>query len=126
MYVPNSFLVNRPLYNLTKRTKRKCELFYYIASDNEESTVRKVCEEIQEQIYLHSKTEKDIIYVAIDEMRPRSFRLFIRFFVETNDTGEMYEVRQDILFAMHQIFTENNIKAAEHDQELWLHQEIIK
>lgn len=126
VYVPNSFLVNRPLYNLTKRTKRKCELFYYIASDNDESIVRKVCEEIREQIYLHSKTEKDIIYVAIDEMRPRSFRLFIRFFVETNDTGEMYEVRQDILFAMHQIFTENSIKAAEHDQELWVHQEITK
>ncbi|MEK4229288.1 mechanosensitive ion channel family protein [Solibacillus sp. FSL H8-0538] len=126
VYVPNSYLVNRPLYNLSKRTKRKCELFFYVSTENSEDAVRKICEEIREQIYLHKKTDKDIIYVNIDEMRLSSFRMLIRFYVVTNDMGEMLEVKQDILFAMNQILEDAQILVAEHEKELWVHQEIVK
>lgn len=99
---------------------------FYVSTENSEDAVRKICEEIREQIYLHKKTDKDIIYVNIDEMRLSSFRMLIRFYVVTNDMGEMLEVKQDILFAMNQILEDAQILVAEHEKELWVHQEIVK
>ncbi|MFJ7953445.1 mechanosensitive ion channel family protein [Lysinibacillus sp. NPDC096418] len=109
VYVPNSYLVNRPLYNLSKREKRKCEQYLFVSADNEEANLRSALSEIHEQIYLHAQTEKDIIHVFIDEIHPTSYRVLIRFFVATNDTGDTLSVRQDILFAIRQIFEERYI-----------------
>lgn len=122
VYVPNSYLVNRPIYNLSKRTKRKIEQYFYVSTNNSEDVLRAACEKIREQITLHPHTEKDIIHVHIDDYRPGSFRLFIRFFVNTNDAGVMLDVKQDILFGVKQIFDELSVQLIEPQPELWVHQ----
>ena len=71
VYVPNAFLVNRPIYNWSKRTKRKCEQYFYVSSTNSEENLRAVVEKLREQIMLHPQTEKEIVHVAIDDFRPR-------------------------------------------------------
>ena len=124
VYVPNSYLVNRPLYNLSKREKRKCEQYLYVSADNEEANLRSALSAIHQQIYLHAHTEKEIIHVFIDEFYPTSYRILIRFFVATNDTGDTLGVRQDILFAIRQIFEEQQIALAEPIGEFGLHKEI--
>ncbi|MFJ7368250.1 mechanosensitive ion channel family protein [Lysinibacillus sp. NPDC098008] len=103
VYVPNSYLVNRPIYNLSRREKRKCEHFLYVAVDNEEESLRSALTAIHKEIYLHDQTEKDIIHVYIDELHHNCYRVLVRFFIATNDTAVMLEVRQDILFAIRQI-----------------------
>lgn len=113
VYVPNSYLVNRPLYNLSKREKRKCELFLYVSADNEELSLRSALSAIHQQISLHNHTEKEIVHVFIDEFYPTSYRVLIRFFVATNDTADTLSVKQDILFAIRQIFEEHQIILAE-------------
>ncbi|MGN4124537.1 mechanosensitive ion channel family protein [Lysinibacillus sphaericus] len=123
VYVPNSYLVNRPLYNLSKREKRKCEQFLYVALENEEEKLRSALIAIHQQIYLHDNTEKDMIHVFIDEFRPASYRVLVRFFVATNDTGVLLRVRQDILFAIRQILQEHNIDLAEPTDDHWLAKE---
>lgn len=120
VYVPNAFLVNRPIYNLSKRTKRKCEQYFYVSSANSEENIRAVVEKLREQIMLHPKTEKDIVHVAIDDFRPGSFRLLVRCFVETNDTGVMLEVKQDIVFVCKQLFEEYAIELIDASNELWV------
>lgn len=122
VYVPNSFLVNRPIYNLSKRTKRKIEQYFYVSTSNTEEVLRNACERIREQIILHPETEKEIVHVNIDDYRPGSFRLIVRFYVLTNDSGVMLNVKQDIIFAMKQIFEESSIELLEPQPELWLHQ----
>ncbi|MEO4054799.1 mechanosensitive ion channel family protein [Solibacillus sp. CAU 1738] len=124
VYVPNAYFVNRPIYNLTKREKRKCEHYVYVSTNNDEQTLRDACDNVREQIYLHAKTEKDIIFVYIDDFRPTAYRILIRFFVTTNDSGEMMAVRQDILFALKHIFEKAQIEYAQDDS--WVHQEIVK
>lgn len=123
VFVPNSYLVNRPLYNLSKREKRKCELFLYVSADNEEVNLRNALRSIHQQIYLHEHTEKEIIHVFIDEFYPTSYRVLIRFFVATNDAAVTLAARQDILFAIRQIFEEQNIALAEPIGEYGLHAE---
>lgn len=123
VYVPNSYLVNRPLYNLSKREKRKCEQFLYVSAENEEANLRSALSTIHQQIYLHGQTEKEIIHVFIDEFYPTSYRVLIRFFVATNDTADTLAVRQDILFAIRQIFEEQQITLAEPVGEYGLHKE---
>ncbi|EON71700.1 mechanosensitive ion channel family protein [Lysinibacillus sphaericus] len=123
VYVPNSYLVNRPLYNLSKREKRKCEQFLYVALENEEEKLRSALSAIHQQIYLHDNTEKDMIHVFIDEFRPASYRVLVRFFVATNDTGVLLRVRQDILFAIRQILQEHDIDLAEPTDDHWLAKE---
>lgn len=123
VYVPNSFLVNRPLYNLSKREKRKCELFLYVSADNEEVNLRSALSAIHQQIYLHKQTEKEIIHAFIDEFYPTSYRVLIRFFVATNDTADTLGVKQDILFAIRQIFQEQQIALAEPIGEYGWHKE---
>ncbi|MCM3720907.1 mechanosensitive ion channel family protein [Solibacillus isronensis] len=98
VYVPNSYLVNRPIYNLSNRTERKVEHFLHISNENNEGSIVKFMESVREQISLHPKISKKIIHVAMDELMPTSCRILIRYFVETNDTGIMLQVRQEILF----------------------------
>ncbi|MGE7090772.1 mechanosensitive ion channel family protein [Lysinibacillus sp. NPDC048646] len=123
VYVPNSYLVNRPLYNLTQREKRKCEQFLYVALENEEEKLRSAFSMIHQQIYLHEDTEKDLIHVFIDEFRPASYRVLVRFYVATNDTGVLLSVRQDILFAIRQILIDYDVVLAEQTGDYWLHNE---
>jgi len=120
VYVPNAFLVNRPIYNWSKRTKRKCEQYFYVSSTNHEENLRAVVEKLREQIMLHPQTEKDIVHVAIDDFRPGSFRLLVRYFVETNDTGVMLAVKQDIVFVCKQLFDDYAIELIDASNELWV------
>lgn len=118
VYVPNSYLVNRPIYNLSRREKRKCEQYLYVAATNEEDTIRSALTAIHKEIYLHANTEKDMIHVYIDEFHYDRYRVLIRFFVATNDTAVMLEVRQEIFFAIRQIVEELSITlAAPEDDE---------
>lgn len=98
VYVPNAYLVNRPIYNLSKRDQRKVEHFLFLSSENSEEMIVKFVETLREQIALHPKTLKTIIHVAVDELRPNYYRVLIRYFVKTNDGEEMLQVKQDILF----------------------------
>jgi len=120
VYVPNSFLVNRPIYNLSRRKKRKCEQFLFVAAENEEEKLRSAFSAIQKEVYLHSQPEKEMIHVFIDELYPTSYRVLVRFYVATNDTAEMLNVRQDILFAIRQIFQDLNIILANPVEDEWL------
>ncbi|MGY3187424.1 mechanosensitive ion channel family protein [Lysinibacillus sp. TE18511] len=121
VYVPNSYLVNRPIYNLSRREKRKCEQFLFVAADNKEEKLRSALSAIQKEIYLHTATEKELIHVFIDEFYPTSYRILVRFYVATNDTAVMLSTKQDILFAIRQIFEELNIELAAPTEDEWLH-----
>lgn len=113
VYVPNSYLVNRPIYNLSKREKRKCELYLFVAAENEEEKLRNALSAIHQQIYLHADTEKDMIHVYIDEFHHTSYRVLVRFYVASNDTAVMLAVKQDVLFAIRQIVNDDEIILAE-------------
>lgn len=109
VYVPNAFLMNRPIYNYSKRQKLKTEMHFFIDLTNDEQVIRTVCEEIHEQIMLHEQTEKDVVHVFIDDFTPNAFRLLIRFFVATDVTATNLAVRQDIIFAVHDIFKRHGV-----------------
>ncbi len=116
VYVPNSYLVNRPIYNLSKRSQRKVEYFIFVSSDNTEGQVVQFIESLREQITLHPKVLKNVIHVAMDEMRPGSNRIIVRFFVDTNDTATMLQTKQDILFVSKQFIEDYNIKLVSEQQ----------
>ncbi|MEK3766300.1 mechanosensitive ion channel family protein [Solibacillus sp. FSL K6-4121] len=121
VYVPNSYLVNRPIYNLSKRTQRKVEHYLFLSNDNSEETIVKFIERLRKQISLHPKTSKNVIHVAMDELRPNSCRILIRYFVDTNDSEIMLRVRQDILFAAKHYCEEYDVKLVDpnHGQFVW-------
>lgn len=110
VYVPNSYLVNRPIYNLSKRTQRKVEHHLYLSNANKEETMVRFIETLREQIALHPLTQKDIIHVAMDELHPGYSRILLRYFVQTNDTEVMLQVRQDILFVAKHFIEEYQIE----------------
>lgn len=119
VYVPNSYLVNRPIYNLSRREKRKCEHFLYVAAENKEESIRSALSAIQKEIYLHNKTEKELIHVFIDEFYPSYYRVLVRFYVASNETAIMLDVRQDILFAIRQIIEELQIVLVNPTEDEW-------
>ena len=119
VYVPNAYLVNRPLYNYSKREKRKCEFHQYVSIDNDEQAIRQLCEQAREQIYLHPQTEKDVIHVAVDEMRPHAMRILVRFYVQSGDTADLLAVQQDILFALRDLYKETNIQVVDNARDAW-------
>lgn len=120
VYVPNSYLVNKPIYNLANRPKRKCEFYVYFALSNEEETLRRLAQQLHEQIALHPKSSKELINVSYDEMYANSLRLYVRFYVNTNDQVELLRVKQDILFALHDLQKRQDIKLSEVQEELAL------
>lgn len=116
VYVPNSYLVNRPIYNLSKRQQRKIEHYLFVSNENNEDNLVQFMDSLHEQITLHPKTLKDIIHVAMDELRPNSCRIVIRYFANTSDTAEMIRVKQDILFAAKHLMEQNELQLIEAQQ----------
>ncbi|MEK4426031.1 mechanosensitive ion channel family protein [Solibacillus sp. FSL K6-1523] len=117
VYVPNSFLVNRPIYNLSKREQRKIEHYLFVSNENNEENIVNFMASLHEQIAMHPKTLKNIIHVAMDELRPSSCRIIIRYFANTNDTAEMLRIKQDILFAAMHSMERFEIQLVETRQE---------
>ena len=122
VYVPNAYLLNRPLYNYTQRDKRKVEHYIYVSSHNDEDLIRSFCDTLTEQIYLHLQTEKKLIYVHVDDWIADTYKILIRFYVMTNDGIVMQDVKQDILFAAKQILEEHNIALSEPRTHTWNHE----
>lgn len=116
VYVPNSYLVNRPIYNLSKREQRKIEHYIFVSSENSEEAIVEFIETLREQIALHPKTLKSIIHVAMDELRPSACRIVIRYFVATNDTAMMLQIKQDILFVAKHYCEEHELQLVEPNQ----------
>ena len=84
------------------------------------SPVAPVCSSLHEQIVLHPKIESKLITVTIDEMYAQSFRMYVRFYVLTNDQGELLQVRQDILFALHDLIKRNEIVICSAQEDIVL------
>ncbi|MER2000353.1 MAG: mechanosensitive ion channel family protein [Lysinibacillus sp.] len=122
VYVPNAYLLNRPLYNFTNRDKRKVEHYIYFSTANSEEKIRNFCDTLTEQIYLHLLTEKKLIYVHVDEFIGDTYKILIRFYVMTNDGIVVQDVKQDIIFAAKQIIDHNNIVLSEPKQHNWNHE----
>ncbi|MEG0437991.1 MAG: mechanosensitive ion channel [Solibacillus sp.] len=125
VYIPNSYLVNRPIYNLTKREQRKIEHYLFVSSENNEENVVKFINALHEQIAMHPKTLKNIIHVAMDELRPSSCRIIVRYFVNTNDTLEMLQAKQDVLFAAKHLMAQYEIQLIETQQEQFVWNDTI-
>lgn len=121
VYVPNAYLLNRPLYNYSNRDKRKVEHYLYFSTNNPEKTIRSFCDSLTEQIYLHLQTEKKLIYVHVDELISDSYKILIRFYVMTNDGIVMQNVKQDIIFAAKQIIDEQGIIMSDPKLHMWNH-----
>lgn len=121
VYVPNAYLANRPIYNLSKREQRKVEHYLFVSNNNDEERLTNLIETLREQITLHPQTLKAIIHVAMDEWRPSASRILIRYFVATNDTEVMLQVRQDILFAAKSACSEYGVELVDeaHGQFVW-------
>lgn len=120
IYVPNSYLVNKPIFNLENRAERKCEFYTFISNDNSEQAIRNVCILLHEQISLHPQVDRDLITVSVDEMYSTSFRLYTRFFVNTNDLAVLLQVRQDILFVLHDILKQQQVTLSNATEEVSL------
>ena len=126
VYVPNAYLVNRPIYNLSKREQRKVEHYLFVSSRNDEEDIVKFIETLREQITLHPKTLNDIIHVAMDELRPSACRIIIRYFVATNDTAQMLQVKQDILFAAKHYCEVHGVQLVEPNQAQFVWNDTIQ
>lgn len=116
VYVPNAYLMNKPIYNLTKREKSKIQTYYYLSTTHSEEEIRSVCNEVNKQIILHPHTSKeDIILVYIDELHADYYRMLVSYFIPSNDVYERFEVRQDILFVIKQVMDDASVKIVNAD-----------
>lgn len=103
VYVPNAYLMNRPIYNFTTRTKRKIQSYYYLSSIHTEEEMRSLCNEVKKQIILHPSISKnELILVYIDEFHGDYYRMLVSYYIPTNEIQVKYEVQQDILFVIKQ------------------------
>ena len=53
-------------------------------------------------------------------MYAQSFRMYVRFYVMTNDQGELLQVRQDILFALHDLIKRQEITLCSAQEDIAL------
>ena len=116
VYVPNAYLMNRPIYNLTTREKRKIQTYYYISSEHTESEIRSFCNEVKKQIILHPSISKnELILVYIDEFHAGYYRMLVSYFIPSNDIQIKYDVQQDILFVIKQVMNEVSLAMVDPD-----------
>jgi len=110
VFVPNAYLMNRPIYNISTREKRKIQTYCYISSIHTEEEMREFCHSVKKQIILHPKISKnELILVFIEELHADYYQVLISYFVPSNEIEVKYEVQQDILFVIKQVLNETSL-----------------
>lgn len=109
--VPNKSLTDGPLNNITESPFRRVKFMISLKYGTSSDKIRKVIEEISEELKLHEDTRDDFT-VAFSDFSSYSLDIMVLFFVYSNDWEKMVRVKEELNFKIMFIVERNGCEFA--------------
>ena len=120
--VPNKFMIDKPLNNLTLRTFRRVSFDLTLTYDTTSEQMRSITREIQHYIDEHPSTNQDGI-IRFHALADSSKNILVLYFVEALDWAEYVNVKEEVTYKIVEIVERHGADFAFPTQTLHLQRE---
>lgn len=117
--VPNKFMIDKPLNNLTLRTFRRVSFDITLTYDTTSEQLRAITTELQQFIDKHPNTNQDGV-VRFQALADSSKNILVLYFVESMDWTEYVNIKEEIAYKIVEIVAKYNAEFAYPTQTLYL------
>lgn len=117
--VPNKFMIDKPLNNLTLRTFRRVSFDITLTYDTTSEQLRAITTELQQFIDKHPNTNQDGV-VRFQALADSSKNILVLYFVESMDWTEYVNIKEEIAYKIVDIVAKYNAEFAYPTQTLYL------
>lgn len=121
IYVPNSLLSNQPIYNYSRRDKRRMKFHLCLAPETSEEKMKVVMEKILGALMVHEGVDHENCIVFFDEYTPVSNNVLVRYYTNTSDYAEAMKIKEDINFSIMNILKEEDVLLSDANQNFIYH-----
>ncbi|MBC5994246.1 mechanosensitive ion channel family protein [Pontibacter cellulosilyticus] len=117
--VPNKFMIDKPLNNLTLRTFRRVNFDITLTYDTKSEQLRAITTDLQEFIDKHPNTNQDGV-VRFQTLADSSKNILVLYFVESMDWTEYVNIKEEVAYKIIEIVEKHGAEFAYPTQTLYL------
>jgi len=117
--LPNKYMIDKPLDNLTLRTFRRAMFDINLTYDTTSEQIRAITRDIQGYIDSHPRTNEDG-RIRFLKLGPHSKDIMVLYFVDTMDWNEYIDVKEEINYKIVEIVNRHGAEFAFPTQTLHL------
>ncbi|MEJ8802487.1 mechanosensitive ion channel family protein [Pontibacter sp. H249] len=122
--VPNKFMIDKPLNNLTLRTFRRVNFDITLTYDTTSAQLRAICIELQEFIDKHPNTNQDGV-VRFQALADSSKNIMVLYFVESMDWTEYVNIKEEVAYKIVEIVEKHGADFAYPTQTLYFQRQTV-
>lgn len=126
IYVPNSLLANQPIYNYSRRDRRRIRFHLGLSLDTPGIKVRGVLDEIKSALIQHDGVDSESFNVFLDEYSQTSINLLIVYFTNSAEYGEFIKVKEEINFIIMNILQKQEVSLAPAVQHMNYNRNVLQ
>jgi MscS family membrane protein len=126
IYVPNSLLANQPIYNYSRRDRRRVQFHLGLSLETPGYQVRKVMDAIKTAIIQHAGVESEDFSIFFDEYTQTSLNILVVYYTSSADYSQAMKAKEEINFIVMDILKENEIALAPAVQHMTYTRNVLK
>lgn len=94
--VPNSNIANSPVYNYSRRDKRRVKYQLGVVYGTGAETLKRIRDGMEALIKAHAQVDENSVMVRFTEFGESSLNFLITYFADSSEYGTLMEVREDL------------------------------
>lgn len=126
IYVPNALLANQPIYNYSRRDRRRIRFHIGLSLDTPGYKIRNVMDEIKKAIMEHDHLENENFSVFFDEYTQTSLNILVVYFTNSADYTLSMKAKEDMNFIVMDILRKNEVSLAPAVQSMNYNRNILQ
>lgn len=112
IYVPNALLANQPIYNYSRRDRRRVRFQLGLDLNTPGYQIRKVIDEIKSAIIEYENIESENFSVFFDEYTQTSINILVVYYTNSADYSESMKSKEEMNFIIVDILNKNGVTLA--------------
>jgi MscS family membrane protein len=117
--VPNKFMIDKPLNNMTLRTFRRVNFDITLTYDTTSAQLKAITTDLQDFIDKHPKTNLDGV-VRFQSLADSSKNIMVLYFVESMDWNQYVDVKEEVAFKVIEVVERHGADFAFPSQTLYM------
>jgi len=126
IYVPNSLLANQPIYNYSRRDRRRVRFHLGLSLDTPGIKVRNVIDDIKSSLIEHEGVDSQSFNVFFDEYTQTSLDILIVYFTNSADYTEYIKIKEGVNFIVMNILKNHEATLAPAIQHMNYNRNILQ
>ncbi len=118
--VPNSVLVNDPIYNFNKRETRRVTMDIGVTYDTSIEQIQVCLENIRNMLKEHKSIDDEAINVNFAKLNDSSLDISLYFFINETSFSEYMRVKEDINFRIMKILRDAHVEIAFPSRSIYI------